>query len=95
LDDPIDEFDRSISKLREHRIVRDRDDRDVVLGLDPFEFGEYRSAGLLVEISSRFVCEDDVGLVNQRAGDRDALSLTARELGWPVFQPVSQSEPGE
>src|SRR4029079_2371837 len=38
-----------------------------------------REAGLRIETHGRFVDEDDVGLVNERASDHEALLLPARE----------------
>ena len=37
-------------------------------------------AGLRVEVAGRLVGEDDLRLADQRARDRDALLLAAREL---------------
>src|SRR5207245_5038542 len=37
-----------------------------------------------IEIASRFVCKQDLGLVNQRPRDGHALLLAARKLTWMV-----------
>ncbi len=39
-------------------------------------------AGVRVEVAGRFVGEDDLGIVDQRAGDGDALLLAAGKLAW-------------
>ena len=41
-------------------------------------------AGLRVEIPGRLVGEQNRGVVDERAGDRDALALAAGELVGPV-----------
>ena len=53
-------------------------------------------AGLGVEVAGGLVGQDDVGVVDQRAGDRDALLLAAGELGRAVVEPVVQADqPGQ
>ena len=49
-------------------------------------------ARLRVEVPGRLVGEDDLGLRRERARDRDALLLTAGELGRPVRQPVAEAD---
>ena len=40
---------------------------------------QHAFAGRLIEIAGWFVAEQDLGVVGERAGDRDALLLAARE----------------
>ena len=45
---------------------------------------EHALAGRVVEVAGRLVAEQDLGVVGERAGDRDALLLAAREPRRPV-----------
>src|SRR4051794_26248697 len=51
-------------------------------------------AGPGVQVSGRLVGEDDVRPTGQRAGDGDALLLTAGQLGGPVVESVVDAEGG-
>ncbi len=53
---------------------------DADLGLDALEFQLHLAAQLEVEGAQRLVEEQHLGVVDQRAGDRDALLLAAGEL---------------
>ena len=48
--------------------------------------------GLRVEVAGRLVGEHELGLVDQRAGDRDALLLAARELARLVVLAAGQPD---
>ena len=50
------------------------------LFVEVVEEGHDLVAGFGVEVSGGLVCEDDGGVVDQGAGDGDALALAAREL---------------
>ena len=50
-------------------------------------------AAAAVERAGRLVGEDDIGAVHQRAGDRDALLLSAGQLVRPVAGAVGDAEP--
>ena len=50
------------------------------------EFQHFVRVGA-VEVAGRFVCEEDVGHIDHRAGDGDALLLTAGQLGGKVDVP--------
>ena len=52
-------------------------------------------AGVAVEVAGRLVGEDERRLGDERAGDRDALLLAARQLGRLVVEPVAEAEPLE
>ena len=60
-------------------LVRDHDDGDAVL-VELLENGHDLNAGSAVEIAGRFIRQQYLGLVDQRARDRDALLLTAGKL---------------
>ena len=49
-------------------------------------------AVLRIEIACRLIGKQDRRRAPQRTRDRDSLLLTARELRWIVFHPVSFSE---
>ena len=59
------------------------------------EFGEEVEdpvAGLPIEVAGRFVGEEEVGLVNQGAGDGDALPFAAAEFAGAVFEAFAEAE---
>ena len=60
--------------------MRDQEDRDAALRVQPLEDAHHFDAGARVEVAGRLVGQDDRRLVDQRARDRDALLLPARQL---------------
>ena len=50
--------------------------------------------GVRIEVTGRFVCDDDCGAAHECAGNGDALLLATRELGGPVTEALFQSERG-
>ena len=71
--------------------------RDQHGGVEPLvEFAEEAEQALahfLVDISGRFVGDDQVGLHDDGARDRDALFFAARQGRGPGLQPVAQADP--
>lgn len=61
-------------------VVRDMDEGDADLGLDPLELKLHLAAQLEVEGAQRLVEEQHLGVVDQGAGDGDTLLLAAGEL---------------
>ena len=61
-------------------VVRDVDERDADLALDAHELELHLLAQLQVERAERLVEQQHRGLVHERASERDALLLTARQL---------------
>ncbi len=45
-----------------------------------------------VQVPGGFVCQHDRWASNDRAGDRNALTLAARELGGAVLEPVGEPD---
>jgi hypothetical protein len=78
-----------------------RDDRDRLLELvdGTAQERQHGVARLGVEVAGRLVREDHHRTGHQRARDRDALLLAARQLGWPVaaalLQPDGDEQPLE
>ena len=52
-------------------------------------------SGLLVEIAGRLVGDEDRGIRRERAGERDALLLAARQLRGIMRQPLRQADVGQ
>src|SRR5690606_18006176 len=76
LDDaPVAEHDRPVGILRHLRPVRDDDHRDAFLVEIAEELHDLRS-GLCIERAGRLVGQQDLGIVDERARDGDALLLT-------------------
>ena len=56
---------------------------------------EHEIGRVRIEISGRFVGQQDTRRIGDRARDRDALLLAAREFRRTVRQPLLQSEIGQ
>ena len=67
-------------------------DYGAALGVELFEDLEHFVARVTVERASRFIGEDNLAPVDQRASDRDALLLAARKLVRPVMRPPRHAE---
>ena len=78
-DDAVADGDNAMGILGDVGLVGDEHD-GVAFGVEVVEEGHDLVAGLGVEVSGGLVGEDDGGLVDQGAGDGDALALTAGEL---------------
>src|SRR5262245_54351513 len=90
LDAAVAQADDAASPLGDVVLVSDHDDG--LTGL--VELAQHLHdlvAGVRVEIAGRLVGEDDVRVVDQRPGDRNALLLAAGELHRPVVEPVAQA----
>lgn len=79
------------------RLCRDvgivRDERDgVARAVELAEKLQDRLASLRVERAGRFVSKDDLRLVDEGAGDGDALGLTTGKLARSVLQTVAESD---
>ena len=74
-------------------IVRDHDGRGPELAVDALERLEDHNAGGDVERAGRLVTQEHVRPLRDRAGDRDALLLAARELRREVIEPVIEARP--
>ena len=61
-------------------IVRDVDRRRREPLLQPLQLAAHRRAQLRVEVRQRLVHQERLGIADDRAGERDALPLAAREL---------------
>ncbi len=77
---PVDHLDVAVGSGGELRIVRDDDDRSPILSGQGEKqlLDEPPRDG--VQISGRFIGEYHPGIVRERAGDRDALTLPSGEL---------------
>ena len=76
----VEHRDAVAHRQRLFLVVRDVDERDPDLLLDPLELDLHLLAELEVEGAERLVEEEDARPVDDRAGQRDALALPAREL---------------
>src|SRR5512141_3208521 len=76
-----------VGVLRDVLVVRDHDYRPAFLLMHLAQEVHDSASCLRVEVSGRFVCEDDLWVVAERAGYRDPLLLAARELVRLVVDP--------
>ena len=72
--------------------VRHHDDRFALI-VQFGEQGENLGRRPRIEVTRRFVREDEVRVVDQAASDRDALLLTTGQLRRTVAEPFSEPEP--
>src|SRR5690606_17255837 len=86
----VAELDDALGVLRDLRIVRNQND-GVALGREILEQRHDLDAAARIECAGRLVCQDDVAAVHERARDRNALLLTARQLVGPVIHSVAQA----
>ena len=70
-------------------VVRDEDRGDAELALQAADFAPHRQAQGRVEIRERLVEEKELRLLDEGAGERDALLLAARHLRWPPVEEVT------
>ena len=75
-------------------VVRDHRRRGAELAVDALEHLEHELAGLEVERAGRLVAEQHVGPLGDRARDRDALLLAARELRGEVVDAIARGRRG-
>ena len=68
------------------------DDDGCPVGLDAVEQRRDLLAGRVIELAGRLVGEQQARAVGQRAGNRDALRLTAGQLGGPVVAAVREPD---
>ena len=72
-------------------IVGDHDNRGAA-GIELLDESHDVLAGLAIQVSGRFVSEDDVGRADQRSRDRDPLPFATRELGRFVAHPMGEAD---
>ena len=73
--------------------MRDDQERQPALEVEPaHERRRSRSAFSLVEVAGRLVGPDDRRVVDERAGDRDALALAARERVGNVVRAIGEPD---
>ena len=71
--------------------VRDHDDR-AALVVEALEHRQDFLAGDGVEVARGFIGQDEIRIVHQAAGDRDALLLSAGELRGPVAKTIAEPD---
>ena len=91
-DAAVAQHDDAVGGGRRARVVRDHDDRLAELVDCAAQHVEHVGGRLGVEVAGRLVGEHHGRTRDQRAGDRDALLLAARQLGGPVRQAVAQAD---
>ena len=78
LDDPaVLNPNDGVGHLRQQLVVRDHYDRLSKCAVGLFQYFHDIFAGLAVEIAGRLVCQHNGRLAGERAGNRDALLLSA------------------
>ena len=91
-DTTVDESDLAITDTGEGMIVRDDEESPLAFIDEIHEQIHHGGAGGGVEVPGRFVCKDDRGIVDKRAGDRDALLLTTRHFTGKVCGSLTKAD---
>src|SRR6185369_13955076 len=91
-DTTVEEVNRTLRVPREAGIVGHHADRGPFL-VQLFQQLHHRLGVPRVKVAGRLVGEQDRRLAHHRAGHRDALLLTARELRRVVLHPVRHADP--
>lgn len=91
----VDHVHDPIGDVQDSAVVGDHQDGPAVLASQLLEHGDSLTAGLLVQRGSRLVGQDQLGLVDQAAGDGDSLLLSAGQGVGLVVDPLAESEPGQ
>ena len=86
----VEDRDAVAHRERLFLVVRDVDERDADLLLDPLQLGLHLLAELEVERAERLVEQEHLRAVDDRAGERDPLALAAGEL-----RRLAAAEPAE
>src|SRR5262249_9736424 len=74
--------------LDDREIVADEEQRQSELALQILQEIDYLRLDRHVECRDGLVANDELGLRSQRAGDANALALTAGEFVWPAINGV-------
>ena len=88
---PVADLDHAMRVRGDFLRVRDDDD-GVALARQLVQQRQHFDAALAVERAGRLVGEDDLAAVHQRARDRHALLLAARELVGLVLEALGEAE---
>src|SRR5690348_1418293 len=87
----VGEFDAAIGKRADGRVVRDHEN-GVAFAM---QFAEEADDGLLVglvEIAGGLVGENQLGVINQSAGEGDALLFASRKLAGKMSEALGESD---
>ena len=84
--------DDALRDARHATLVGDDDERHAVLRVELAEEVDHFLAGLGVEVAGRLVAQQQLRRAEQRARDRDALLLAARQLARPAVREVGEPD---
>ena len=93
-DDAVAHRDDSVGGLGQRRFVRDEHDRQAALAVEISDRREDFLRRPRIEVPGRLVGEQDRRVVDQGAGDRDALLLAAGELVGMAVLPPGEADEG-
>ena len=94
-DRPVHQPDNPVGVPGDIPVVGDDDEGLVVAPGHPDDHLHHLGGGVAVEVSGRFVGEDDRGLTDKGPGNADPLLLAAGHLGGPVLHPALEPDPDE
>jgi hypothetical protein len=83
--------ENSVTPRGERQIVRRDERRQVMRAVQPFQQLEHSPSILLVQISGRFICQQNARPGDERPGNRDALLFPSGEFPCAVIGPMFQA----
>ena len=91
-DAAVGEVNGAVGELGDFGVVGDQEDGLAAGFVEGQEDVEDGTAGLGVEVSGGLVGEEEGGIVDEGAGDGDALAFAAGELGGTVLEAMGKAE---
>ena len=91
-DATVPDVDDAVGDLRGDGIVAHDDRRGTLLGYELGQEREHLAGGVRVEVARGLVGDEELRAIGQRGAERDALLLSARELGRPGVGAVEQPD---
>ena len=88
---PVAHRDQSVCGRRNPLVMRD-DEQRLAGSMKTLEEPKHLQGGGAIEVAGRLIGKDDRRFVGERAGDRDALALTAGERRWEIVGAISEAD---
>jgi hypothetical protein len=94
-DEPVAHPDDPVAGGADVLVVGHDDEGQTAVAVQaPDEAEDVRCPGT-IEVAGRFVADDELGSIDERAGDRDALLFTTGQLRRPMLRAIGQADQAE
>src|SRR4030095_14839019 len=88
----IADFKAAVPARRELCVVCHDDERHAAVAHEGEEQFDDSLAGFGIEVARRFIGEDDAGIIDDRAGERDALLLATGKFRGKMLETLAESD---